>query len=58
MTTTVTVKACCAPDIEVVVTIEDNWKVVEIITLQNGEGTEKYVYGNRAISVREVTKGE
>jgi hypothetical protein len=59
MTTTVKITACCEPTTtEVVVTVDENFQKVEDIVLQNGETVERYVYGNRAITVREVTKGE
>ena len=57
MTTSVKVTACCGSTTEVKVLItngEDGES--QLITLQNGESTEQYVYDDREISVKEVNK--
>lgn len=58
MTTTVIIKAHCAPNKEVRITINDNdsGTKVEELTLQDGEIAERYAYDGREISVREVAK--
>lgn len=55
MTTTVIVKAHCANNKEVHVTLNDNGVLSEDI-LQDGETIEKVVYENREIKVKEVIK--
>lgn len=54
MTTTVTVFAHCNKDTEVQVTINDPSFNPELTILQNGESTEKHVYDDRSITIREV----
>lgn len=56
MTTSVKVEAHCGSDTEVQVIVTDGEKEVESLVLQDGENTEKYVHGDLAISVQEVTK--
>lgn len=55
MTTTVIIKAHCARDKEVHVTLNDNGVLSEDI-LQDGETIEKVVYDNRTVTVKEVIK--
>ncbi len=52
MTTSVTVSACCAASIEVVVSITDQPDVI----LQSGESTTVYAFDARVVSVKERTK--
>lgn len=49
MTTTVTVKACCATNVEVVVSVTGQADSV----LQNGEETTTYAYDLRMVGVKE-----
>lgn len=58
MTTKVIVEACCGDDTEVNVIIKDNGSLLEIVSLQDGESTEQYVYDSREIIVKEVKKIE
>lgn len=55
MTTTVIVKAHCASDKEVYVTMNDNG-VMSADVLQDGETIEKVVYDNKSITVQEINK--
>ncbi len=52
MTTSVTVKACCADSIEVTVSVTGQPDVV----LQSGESTTVYAFDARVISVQESAK--
>lgn len=57
MTTSVTIKACCAVDIkEVKITITDNNEIVEDFIIQDGVAVERFIYDDRTISVREIEK--
>lgn len=58
MTTTVIIKAHCAPEKEVRVSISDNvtGDSYEEFSLQDGETAERTVYDAREISVMEVVK--
>lgn len=56
MTTKVIVEACCGDDTEVKVVIKDNGSLLEIVSLQDGENTEQYVYDDREIIVKEIKK--
>jgi len=52
MTTTVTVTACCADSLQVVLSATGSPDII----LQNGESTTAYAYDNRVIRVKEVSK--
>lgn len=55
MTTTITVAAHCNPDTEVQVTVTDSrFATPELTILQDGETTEKVVFDDRSITIREV----
>lgn len=55
MTTTITVAAHCNPDTEVQVTVTDSrFATPELTILQDGETTEKVVFDDRTLTVREV----
>lgn len=57
MTTTVTIKACCASSEFVEVIIKDHaTSTIEVHALQDGETLESYAYDDREISVREKIK--
>ncbi len=56
MTTTVKIDAHCAADKEVYVSIHEAGKTVETFTLQDGESTDRVVYDEREIRVRELPK--
>lgn len=56
MTTTVTIAAHTAPNIEVKVQIKDQGIVTEEFTLQDAEVAEQYVYDGLEVSVKEVKK--
>lgn len=56
MTTSVTVKACCAPDVKIEVIISGGDSDTAITYLDNEEEETYYVYDDRAISVQEVEK--
>lgn len=56
MTTSVTIKACCANTKEVKIMLTEDNADTEVTTLQDGESVEKYVYDSRAITVQEVEK--
>jgi hypothetical protein len=56
MTTTVTVKAHCAKEKEVVI-YKSTTNTGETIVIQDGESWEGVVYDDGNISVREVVKG-
>ncbi len=58
MTTSVKVKACCADNIEVKVTVTSDYtKSTEEYALNSGEEVEVYAYDDRIITVKEVDKG-
>lgn len=56
MTTQVTIRACCADDIEVQVSITSASGQDEQFALQHGETGDYYVYEDREIRVLEVKK--
>lgn len=58
MTTTVTIKAHCASDKEVHVSIADkqNGNAKEVFTLQDGEQADRVVYDDLQLSVSESIK--
>lgn len=57
MTTTVKIFAHCTSTTEVMVTIASEYdRSVEEFKLQNNESAERYVYGDRNICIREVSK--
>lgn len=56
MTTIVRITACCDDKTEVNICITETDKLVEDVTIQDGESFESPVYDNRMISVQEVAK--
>lgn len=56
MTTKVTINAHCASNKDVIVTIADAEKVIEVNTLRDGESIERVVYDNKEITVKEVIR--
>ncbi len=56
MTTNVVITAHCANTKEVKISVTDNGKSVEELTLQDGGSADRTVYDGREISVKEVEK--
>ena len=58
MTTKVTIEACCAPEKQVFIRIDEEGQDSQITVLQNGESTDFVVYDNRSIHVEEMLKDD
>lgn len=56
MTSTVKISAHCPANKEVKVTVSEGGRVIEELTLQDGETTDRYIYEDRSVLAREVLK--